>query len=278
MKRASLIILLVLVTASVAVPQTKGKRSSRNRQNKPSVANIEQSLKDLELQWNEAFKNRDRDALDRILDDQFIFTGDDGQGWNKTQYIDSVMQAIKVESYKLDDLTVRVYGDAGVVAGRWTGKFTVDGKNASGEFRYTDTFVKRPGGWRVVASQDTRIQKRGGVVGEEITTPSGLKYVDLVIGAGESPKPGQIVTVHYTGTLENGNKFDSSVDRGHPFNFPIGTGRVIEGWDEGVMTMKVGGKRKLIIPSELAYGPSGRPPVIQPNSTLIFEVELLGVK
>jgi ketosteroid isomerase-like protein len=278
MKRASMMILLVLVAASVAVPQTKGKRTGRNRQNKPSVANIEQALRDLELQWNEAFKNRDRDALRRILDDQFIFTDDDGQVSNKTQYIDSVMQAIKVESYKLDDLTVRVYGDTCVVAGRWTGKFTVDGKNASGEFRYTDTFVRRLGGWRVVASQDTRIQKRGGVVGEEITTPSGLKYVDLVIGAGESPKPGQIVTVHYTGTLENGNKFDSSVDRGQPFNFPIGTGRVIRGWDEGVMTMKVGGKRKLIIPSELAYGPSGRPPVIPPNSTLIFEVELLGVK
>jgi FKBP-type peptidyl-prolyl cis-trans isomerase FkpA len=278
MKRASMIILLVLVAASVAVPQTKGKRTGRNRQNKPSAANIEQALRDLERQWNEAFKNRDKDALDRILDDQFIFTDDDGQISNKTQYIDSVMQAIKVESYKLDDLTVRVYGDACVVAGRWTGKFTVDGKNASGEFRYTDTFVRRMGGWRVVASQDTRIQKRGGVVGEEITTPSGLKYVDLVIGAGESPKSGQMVTVHYTGTLENGTKFDSSVDRGQPLVFPIGVGRVIKGWDEGVMSMKVGGKRKLIIPSDLAYGASGRPPRIPPNSTLIFEVELLGVK
>jgi FKBP-type peptidyl-prolyl cis-trans isomerase FkpA len=277
MKRAISVILMVLVTAPVAITQTKAKRSSKSRPVKQTVVNNEQSLKDLELQWNEAFKNRDRAAIDRILDDQFIFTDDDGQVSNKTQYVDSVMR-IRVESYKLEDLTVRVYGDTGVVAGRWTGKLTVDGKDASGEFRYTDTFVRRPGGWRVVASQDTRIHKRSGVVGEEIRTPSGLKYVDLVIGGGESPKLGQTVTVHYTGTLENGTKFDSSVDRGRPFVFPIGEGRVIKGWDEGVITMKIGGKRKLIIPPDLAYGPEGRPPVIPPSATLIFEVELLGAR
>ena len=114
--------------------------------------------------------------------------------------------------------------------------------------------------------------------GAEVTTASGLKYIDEVVGTGESPKPGQNVTVHYTGTLENGTKFDSSVDRGQPFTFRIGMGSVIQGWDEGVMTMKVGGKRKLIIPANLGYGAMGSPPKIPPNATLIFEVELLSVR
>jgi len=115
----------------------------------------------------------------------------------------------------------------------------------------------------------------------EITTGSGLKYVDEVVGTGESPSPGKIVSVHYTGWLENGTQFDSSrgEDRGQPFEFPIGVGRVIKGWDEGVMTMKVGGKRKLIIPPDLGYGATGAGRGrIPPNSTLIFEVELLGVR
>ena len=113
--------------------------------------------------------------------------------------------------------------------------------------------------------------------GSEIVTASGLKYVDEVVGTGESPSPGKMVTVHYTGWLENGTKFDSSVDRGRPFEFRIGAGNVIKGWDEGVMTMKVGGKRRLIIPPNLGYGavPNGPIPA---NSTLIFEVELLGVR
>jgi FKBP-type peptidyl-prolyl cis-trans isomerase len=113
--------------------------------------------------------------------------------------------------------------------------------------------------------------------GKEVTTSSGLQYVDLKAGTGATAQAGQTVTVHYTGWLENGKKFDSSVDRGQPFSFPLGAGRVIKGWDEGVQGMKVGGKRKLIIPSALGYGARGAGGAIPPHATLIFEVELLGV-
>ena len=113
---------------------------------------------------------------------------------------------------------------------------------------------------------------------EQVTTPSGLKYTDEVVGDGPSPQAGRNVTVHYTGTFEDGRKFDSSRDRGTPFNFVIGRGQVIKGWDEGVLTMKVGGRRRLVIPGDLAYGPQGHPGAIPPNATLLFDVELLGVK
>jgi len=111
-----------------------------------------------------------------------------------------------------------------------------------------------------------------------VTTDSGLKYIDSKVGTGDYPKEGDRVIVHYTGTLEDGTKFDSSVDRNTPFEFPIGIGRVIKGWDEGVISMKIGGKRKLIIPSELGYGERGAGSAIPPNSTLIFDVELLDIK
>jgi FKBP-type peptidyl-prolyl cis-trans isomerase len=113
--------------------------------------------------------------------------------------------------------------------------------------------------------------------GTEIVTSSGLQYIDQVVGTGEVAKIGQTVSVHYTGWLTNGTKFDSSVDRGQPFSFPLGAGRVIKGWDEGVQGMKVGGKRKLTIPSNLGYGARGAGGVIPANATLVFDVELLSV-
>ncbi|MDZ4835191.1 MAG: FKBP-type peptidyl-prolyl cis-trans isomerase [Candidatus Melainabacteria bacterium] len=111
-----------------------------------------------------------------------------------------------------------------------------------------------------------------------VTTPTGLQYEELTVGNGASPQRGQKVTVHYTGWLTDGTKFDSSVDRGRPFDFVIGTGNVIKGWDEGVATMKIGGKRKLTIPAELGYGARGAGGLIPPGATLVFEVELLGVQ
>jgi peptidylprolyl isomerase len=111
-----------------------------------------------------------------------------------------------------------------------------------------------------------------------IETASGLGYVEIAEGAGVQPKTGDSVSVHYTGWLKSGQKFDSSRDRGEPLEFKVGRGQVIKGWDEGVGSMKVGGKRKLIIPAHLGYGDRGAAGVIPPGATLIFEVELVGIK
>jgi peptidylprolyl isomerase len=110
-----------------------------------------------------------------------------------------------------------------------------------------------------------------------VTTESGLKYKELQEGTGATPKTGQTVVVHYTGTLEDGTKFDSSRDRNKPFSFKLGAGQVIKGWDEGLSTMQVGGRRQLIIPPELGYGARGAGGVIPPNATLVFDVELLRI-
>ena len=116
------------------------------------------------------------------------------------------------------------------------------------------------------------------VSGTPAQLPGGLQYIDVVVGSGAEVRAGQNVSVHYTGWLTTGQKFDSSRDRGQPFGFPLGGGRVIQGWDAGVAGMRVGGQRRLIIPPNMGYGASGAGGVIPPNATLIFDVELLGVR
>jgi FKBP-type peptidyl-prolyl cis-trans isomerase len=130
-----------------------------------------------------------------------------------------------------------------------------------------------------IAAQDSKPTAQNQSEGKTVTTDSGLQYVDLKVGTGATAKKGDTVEVHYTGWLKDGKKFDSSVDRGQPFSFPLGASRVIKGWDEGVAGMKVGGKRKLIIPAKLGYGERGTPDgTIPPNAELTFEVELLKIK
>ncbi|MEN3332059.1 MAG: peptidylprolyl isomerase [Blastocatellia bacterium] len=275
MKRILIAVLFITFIAALAVAQSKGRRAGGNRA-KPRAGGVEQSLIDVARQWAEALKNGDQEKLKRMLADNFIFTDDESNVYDKAKYLEA-SKAVQVESYHLDDLAACVEGNAGVVTGRWTGKVIVNGKHGGGAARFTDTYVKRAGRWVVLASHETRISPKDNAMSNAISTPSGLKYTDEVVGTGASPSPGQMVTVHYTGTLENGMKFDSSVDRGQPYTFQIGVGRVIKGWDEGVMTMKVGGKRRLIIPPQLGYGVGGRGR-IPPNATLIFDVELIDVK
>ena len=136
---------------------------------------------------------------------------------------------------------------------------------------------------RLLTGSDLESKKKGGggagpqPVSDYTTTKTGLQYSDLVVGAGEAAANGQSATVHYTGWLTDGKQFDSSVGRNKPFTFPVGRRKVIKGWDEGVVGMKVGGKRQLRVPPELGYGLRGSPPGIPKNATLIFEVELLSV-
>ena len=160
-------------------------------------------------------------------------------------------------------------------------------KSGKGRHGLKATYVKKRPGHRnriiaivtiaalAIAAVVFIVSRMGG--SGEVTTSTGLKYIDVVEGTGPLPQHGQTLVVHYTGTLTNGTKFDSSFDKGEPYEFELGTGNVIPGWHEGFATMKVGGKRKLIIPPSLAYGAQGRPR-IPANSTLLFDVELLGIK
>ena len=122
-----------------------------------TAAKVKEDVLKVEREWSEAFKNRDKDALSRILADDFVYTDDEGRVADKAQYIETAVNLIRVQSYSVDDVAVRLAGDAAVVTGRWSGKLAVRGADASGDFRYTDTLVRRGGRWQVLASQDTRI-------------------------------------------------------------------------------------------------------------------------
>ncbi|HJU03588.1 MAG TPA: FKBP-type peptidyl-prolyl cis-trans isomerase [Nitrospiraceae bacterium] len=130
----------------------------------------------------------------------------------------------------------------------------------------------------VTVRSDAQKAEGKAATGQSVTTPSGLQYIDLVEGTGRQAELGDTATVHYTGRLADGTKFDSSLDRKQPFSFRVGAGQVIKGWDEGVGSMKIGGKRKLIIPPQLGYGSRGAGGVIPPNATLTFDVELLDLR
>ncbi|GEM_PF-214757 len=247
---------------------------------------VSERLKKLEEDWGAALVKGDAAALQKILADDYYIIEPEGGVSNKVKTLSEVKSGkFKLESIKFEDLKVRVYGSTAIVTGGETVKIKDGEREVVGTYRFADVFVLRGGRWQAVHSQLTASKEIGFVTltradgTREVTTPTGLKFIDMVEGKGASPRPGQTVTVHYTGTLTNGEKFDSSVDSNKPLIFPIGVGRVIKGWDEGIMTMKIGGKRRLIIPATLGYGARGAGNgVIPPNATLIFEVELLGVK
>jgi peptidylprolyl isomerase len=287
LNRILLISLLLVVAVIPVFSQSKGKRVSRTKTRPVPVADVEAELKGLEREWFDAVTKNDVATLNRIFADDFIAMGSDGSFLTKTEMTALLSSGrLKVDEIKVDEFKLRLYGNTAVVTGRAT---FIRNQRPLGQDGHIEVWARRAGPsgkeiWQAVswssipfARQTIASSTAQPSGGKEVATQPELKFEDIVVGVGISPKPGQDVTVHYTGTLENGAKFDSSLDRGQPFTFTIGVGQVIKGWDEGVMTMKVGGKRKLIIPPHLGYGSRSAGP-IPPNSTLIFEVELLEVK
>lgn len=282
MKRILTIALLVLFGAQLVLAQTKTSAASqaKGRQadgRSPQAAGVEAQLKKLEREWFDAVVKGDAETLKRILADDFSALNDDGDFINKTRVAElSQAGLVKLDEIRTDEFNLRLYGNTAVVTGRAT---YIRNQKPLGQSSHVETWVRRadPAGkprWQAVSWISMRI--KASVLGPKaVTTESGLRYEDITVGTGASPQSGQTVTVHYTGTLEDGTKFDSSLDHGGPLPFPIGVGRVIKGWDEGVMSMKVGGKRKLVIPPQLGYGARCMGDKIPPNATLVFEVELL---
>lgn len=275
MKHIFLITLTMLLAVSVGFGQTKTARAGQGKAAGMPSSGAEAQLKKLEREWFAAVVKKDVTTLNRLFGDDFTAINTDGSFVTKKEMVEMLKSGkIQLDEIRGEEFKLRLYGTTAVVTGRST--YISEGK-ALGTSSHTEVWVKRAGLWKAVSW--VSIPLKTSVLGAKaVTTESGLKYEDSVVGTGASPQPGHEVTVHYTGTLDDGTKFDSSVDRGQPFKFQIGVGRVIKGWDEGVMTMKVGSKRKLVIPPQLGYGARGYPPVIPPNATLVFEVELLDTK
>lgn len=278
LKQISLAFLLLSLTTASAVAQAKRPATTRARGTANS--SVETELKKLEREWFTAVVKKDSATLDRLLAKDFVALNSDGSVIDKAAMSEMVQAGrLQLDDIRSDEFKLRLYGNTAVVTGKST--YVREGKEL-GSSLHQEIWVKRPDSvgklrWQAVSWVSVPI--KASVLGAKaVTTPSGLRYEDIAVGTGESPQPGKQVVVHYTGTLEDGTKFDSSLDRNQPFEFQIGVGRVIKGWDEGVMSMKIGGKRKLVIPPQLGYGARGAGGVIPPNATLVFEVELLGIK
>jgi peptidylprolyl isomerase len=280
LKRILSIVSLVLFAAPLVFSQTRTNGASQARGRSAQTAGVEAQLKKLEREWFDAVVKGDAETLKRILAEDFAALNDDGSFIDKSRMSEMLLAGlVKLDEIRTDEFNLRVYGNTAVVTGRAT---YIRNQKPLGQSSHIETWVKRADAagkirWQAVSWVSMRI--KASVLGAKaMTTESGLRYEDITVGTGPSPQPGQDVTVHYLGTLEDGTKFDSSHDHGGPLTIKIGVGRVIKGWDEGVMTMKVGGKRKLVIPPQLGYGARRMGDEIPPNSTLVFEIELLGVK
>jgi peptidylprolyl isomerase len=297
LKRTLLIIILTSLLAATVVAQsstaakvskapaattakTAAKAPANGTPRRPATP--AEQIQQLEQKWFTGIIRNDSNTVTSLLADDFVIIDHDGKPVSRAEFITRLTEnRLVLGAIKTADSKLRLYGTTAINQTRAT--FLRDG-NTIGEAALTEVWVKVRGAWKLASVNSLSTLASGEmrspnllIGSREIVTSSGLRYEDITPGSGASPKPGQTVIVHYVGTLLNGNKFDSSRDRNRPFEFEIGEGRVIRGWDEGVMSMKMNGKRKLIIPPHLGYG-SRDMGVIPPNSTLVFEVELLGVK
>jgi peptidylprolyl isomerase len=262
----------IFLLALAASAQAQAKRPARA--GKAGIAAVEAELRKLESEWFAAVVNKDEATIKRIFADDILTGNDDGSWLTKADMLAMTKAGVPIDKLTSDEFKLRLYGTTAIVNGK--SSYYSNGRKL-GQNHHTAVWLKRNARWQVVVWQSTPITNIKLLGAKAVTTASGLQYEDIVVGTGASPKAGQIVRVHYTGWLIDGTKFDSSMDHSGPLPFPIGIGRVIKGWDEGVLSMKVGGKRKLVIPPQLGYGANGMGP-IPPNATLVFEVELVGIE